>query len=185
MFEALVDLDNLVSDRHYAERMNAADHREMIKLLKEAPSNPLLVGLAAKHPVGELLATLEAQLADMENRNLGPLPVFARCKTAGRQHEYKTVYAMLCLDAHNNVTALMERHVIPVEGGSVELAPFGDGEPVVLARRLSFAMHWMLQSAEFVHGAFKTGYSVADFQQQHDVMRKALDPSPTHTNPTV
>lgn len=49
MQEALVDLDNLVHDAGYIENIEAANLKQLLKLLDSAKTNPLLAGLLEGH----------------------------------------------------------------------------------------------------------------------------------------
>ncbi len=174
LYEAVVDLDNLVRDPDYRERMEAANLVQFLKVLEASPSNPLLAGLAERHDLVALKTELSSQLEDLHSRRRGQMDFRARCEAVSRGNEYKSIYLLLCLDAHNNVTSLFDRHLSGRESGQVEVSVFGDGNPVGLATRVSMGVGWMLQSAEFVHGAFHTGYAgIAQLQKQHTDLRKA------------
>lgn len=175
MYEALVDLDLLVTDGHYFQRMDAANLAQMLRLLHQSPTNPLLAGLEQRHDIGALKNQLQAELDGLHAQKRGAMDFRARCTKANRENEYLTIYQSLCLDAHNNVTALIERHLDARESAPLAINAFGDGDPLVLARRLSFGMGWMLQSAQFAHGAFRTGCAlIGDLQREHESLRKKL-----------
>jgi len=171
MFEALIDLDNLVSDASYHERMNAANLDQFIKLLKASSVNPLLAGLDKKHDVQRVVAEFQAELDGLRARKRGQKDLRARCVDIGRENEYTSIYTLLCLDAHNNIASLVDRHVSAGEAESLRVDAFGDGNPMSLARRIHLGVGWMLQSATFVHGAFQTNYDVGDLMREHDAMR--------------
>jgi hypothetical protein len=50
MYETMVDLNNLVTDKDYHQHMEAANLVQMISLLNQS-SNPLLAGLDQQHDV--------------------------------------------------------------------------------------------------------------------------------------
>jgi hypothetical protein len=101
MFEALVDLDNLVRDPSYHERMDAANLDQFLKLLRASPTNPLMAGLDQKHDIPTITAELQAELHGLHARRRGQKDLRARCVDVGRENEYLSVYYLLCLDAHN------------------------------------------------------------------------------------
>ena len=174
LYEALVDLDNLLRDTDYRERMEADNIVQFLKVLEASPSNPLLAGLAERHDLVALKTELSSQLKDLHSRRRGQMDFRTRCEAMSRGNEYTSIYLLLCLDAHNNVSSLFDRHVSGRELGQVEVSVFGDGNPFGLASRVSMGVGWMLQSAEFVHGAFRTGYAgIAQLQKQHTDLRKA------------
>lgn len=173
MFEALVDLDNLVTDASYAERMEAANIDQFLKVVDASPTNPLMAGLERKHDLAAIAAELRTERASKP----GQMSIFDRCARVGREHQYRSVYSIFCLDAHNNVAALLDRHT---SGGetieTLRLDLFGDGNPFSLARRVFNAVGWMLESASLAHGAFRTGFLVTELLHEHDSLRAgALD----------
>jgi hypothetical protein len=171
MFEALVDLDNLVRDAGYHERMDAANLDQFLKLLRACPTNPLMAALDQKHDIPTIAAELQTELDGLRARKRGQKDLRARCVDVGREDEYLSVYTLLCLDAHNNVTALIDRHVSEGESQTLQVDAFGDSNPLNVARRVFMAIGWMLESADCAHGAFQTGYSVAELMHEHEKLR--------------
>lgn len=168
MFEALVDLDNLVSDAKYHERMDAANLNQFLKVLRDCS---VLADLRHRPDVISASQLWQAQLVGLHARKRGAKDIRARCIDVGREDEYTGIYSLLCMDAHNNVAALIERHVSEGESQRLQVDLFGDGNPLGLANRVWLAAGWMLRSAEFTHGAFKTGFSVAELQQECESFR--------------
>jgi hypothetical protein len=175
MFEALVDLDNLVSVQSYHERMDAANLTQFLKPMKGSATNPLLAGLERRHDIAAAVAQLQAELDGLLARKRGPQDLRQRCIAVGREHEYTSLYALLCLDAHNNVTALIDRHVSEGASQRLQVDAFGDTNPLGLANRVFIAVGWMLRSAEYAHGAFTTGFSVAELQRECEALRIVVD----------
>jgi hypothetical protein len=171
MFEGLVDLDNLLANADYHEHMQAADRLQHVKLWKSTATNPLLAGMERKYDIAANLAECVAELNDLKGRNRGPLHIDEKCRRANRLNEYASVYYVLCMDSHNNVTALVERHVSGSESEHLQVGAFGDGDQLVLARRVFQATGWMLESAEAIHKAFKTGYSFVPHLREIESMR--------------
>lgn len=171
MFEALVDLDNLVRDAEFHERMDAANLDQFLKLLRTCPTNPLMAGLDQKHDIPTITAEFQAELDGLRARKRGQKDLRSRCIDVGRENEYTSIYALLCLDAHNNITALIDRHVSEGESQTLQVDAFGDGNPFSLARRVFMAIGWMLESADCAHGAFQTSYSAAELMREHEALR--------------
>jgi hypothetical protein len=125
--------------------------------------------LEKKHDISAITAEFQAELDSLRARKRGKMDFRSRCIAAGRSYEYSTIYALVCLDAHNNVAALIDRHVNTDESVRAEVNAFGDGNPLGLASRVSFAIGWMLQSAQFVHGAFRSEHTgIAELQREHE-----------------
>lgn len=171
MFEALIDLDNLVRDAQFHERMDAANLDQFLKLLRTCPTNPLMAGLDQKHDIPTITAEFQAELDGLLGRKRGQKDLRSRCIDVGRKDEYTSIYTLLCLDAHNNITALIDRHVSEGESQTLQVDAFGDGNPFSLARRVFMAIGWMLESADCAHGAFQTNYSVAELMREHEALR--------------
>jgi hypothetical protein len=154
MYEALVDLDNLLHDASYVEHVEAANLKQILKLLSAAgDNNPLLQGFTDDTPA--ISQTMVARLAELKAAGKGPLGIEARCRRAGRLDEYESLYALFCLDSHNNSAALAERHIIDQANGIPLISFFQESDPLVVARRLEFGMGIVLQAARMVHGAFR------------------------------
>ncbi len=73
----------------------------------------------------------------------------------GRLGEYEGIYGLLCLDTHNNASALAERHISELADGRSVISYFGKYDPQVVIRRLDLALQWLFQSAHMIHSAFK------------------------------
>jgi len=88
MFEAIIDLDNLVSDASYHERMDAVNLVQFLKLLEVSPTNPLLAGLDRKHDIATITREYQADLAGLQARKRGQKDLRSRCIDVGRDNEY-------------------------------------------------------------------------------------------------
>lgn len=150
MYEAHVDLDNLLHDAGYVEHLTAANLKQTLKIMK---SGPLQQELQQGRKVD--FDAFTTQLAALKAKGKGPLDVWERCKLADRTDEYESLYALFCLDGHNNGSALADRHLSERADGNVVISIFGDYEPAIIARRLDFGLKFLLESAGMVHGAFK------------------------------
>jgi Family of unknown function (DUF5677) len=154
MYEALVDLDNLLQDASYVEYMEAANLKQVLKLLSAAEdNNPLLQGLTEGRP--ELSRTFAERFAELKAAGKRPLSIEARCRRAGRQNEYDSLYALFCLDSHNNSAALADRHMTDQANGVPLISFFQEPDPCVVARRLEMGMGILAQAALMLHCAFR------------------------------
>ena len=155
MYEALVDLDNLVRDPSYHQHMEIANLRQVARAIG---SNGR--GVAVDRTRGGAKVSrdaLLAELAALKKRGKKPLGLDERCVLAGRTEEYESLYADLCLDAHNNIAALTQRHVRAVgTDGHLEISVLGDPDVDAVVRHLSMGVGFLLESAQLIHGAFGT-----------------------------
>jgi hypothetical protein len=150
MYEALVDLDNLVHDASYHCRIEHANIKQTLSIMR---SGPLREAFQKDHR--EDLDQLTARLAELEDEGKASLQIWKRCRAAGRSDEYDSLYAMFCLDTHNNASALAERHLSESKDGSPLISFFGKYDPKVVASRLDFGLDFLFQGARMVHGAFQ------------------------------
>ena len=153
MYEALVDLDNLVRDPAYHEHMEAANLRQVARAI--GPSGR---GVAVDRTRGGAevdRAALPVELAALKKRGKTPLALDKRCALAGRTEEYESLYADLCLDAHNNIAALTKRHVRAVgTDGHLEISVLGDPDVAAVAKHLSMGVGFLIDSAQLIHDHF-------------------------------
>lgn len=80
----------------------------------------------------------------------------------GREKEYLTAYADLCLAAHNNVSALGGRHVVPGKGFDV----LGDGDLTKLLPYIHRASLFALETGNTFHKTFRTNVDLARLKMQ-------------------
>jgi hypothetical protein len=66
-----------------------------------------------------------------------------RFDRAGRLGQYQSLYALLCLDTHNNASALAERHLSELPDGRLHISLFGEFDPKVVARRLDIGLGFL------------------------------------------
>jgi hypothetical protein len=149
MYEALVDLDNLLRDASYVERMEAANIVQTLKIMSGGP-------LREEFQVGrkEDFEQLSARLAALEKEGKGSLSIRARCDAVGRLGEYEGIYGLFCLDTHNNASALAERHISALPNGTPLISFFGKYDPQGAIHRLDFGLQFLFQSARMIHGAY-------------------------------
>jgi hypothetical protein len=114
MFEADIDLTNLMKCRDYSKRMLASFLKEKLRLTKEAASSKLNPFLAAvrtsRNPADDLKETQD-EIDRLAAEKHGPIDIRCRAELAGKIDEYLSVYNMLCLDTHNNIRSLKDWHL--------------------------------------------------------------------------
>jgi hypothetical protein len=149
MYEALVDLDNLLHDASYVEHIQAANFKQTIKIMKSGPlRQEMQEGRKADYQ------QFVTQLAELEAKGIGPLQIRSRCDRVGRIDEYESLYGLFCLDTHNNGAALADRHLSELSDGKLQISFFGEYDQQSVARRLDFGLQFLLESARMIHGAF-------------------------------
>ncbi len=111
--EANLDFTNLANDRKYGYYLRAAEKREWIKILREAKKgeNPFLAGIALAPNLDETLSEWESELAELKQDGYRPLRQNEKFDKVNLSPVYKSVYNFLCCHSHNNLRALVSRHV--------------------------------------------------------------------------
>ena len=114
MFEADIDLINLMKSKDYPERMYASFLKEKLRLTKEVASstpNPFLTTVREKRNPMEDLNETQIKFDQLVANNNGPISIRERAESADKLNEYLSIYNMLCLDTHNNIRSLEEWHL--------------------------------------------------------------------------
>jgi hypothetical protein len=150
MYEALVDLDNLVHDARYACRIEHANIKQTLSIMRSGPLRE-----AFQKGRKEDYDQLSVRLAELEDEGKASLKIWQRCAAVGRGDEYESLYALFCLDTHNNASALAERHLSEREDGTPVMSFFGPYDPQIVVKRLDFGLQWLFASARMTHGAFE------------------------------
>jgi len=149
MYEALVDLHNLLHGASYVEHIQAANLKQTLSIMK---SGPLREFQDARKADFEQFVT---QLAELHAKGKGPLRIRSRCERAGRLDQYESLYGLFCLDTHNNASALAERHISKLPDGKVLISLFGEYDVQSVARRLDWGLQILLEAGQMIHGAFR------------------------------
>jgi hypothetical protein len=114
MWEAEIDLANMMKYPDYYKRMYATFLHQKLRLMKEAASsraNPFLATVREHRNPKKDMEETQAKLYKFKNEKNGPIQIRSRAKLAGKLNEYLSVYTMLCLDTHNNIFSLEDWHL--------------------------------------------------------------------------
>lgn len=169
MYEALVDLDNVVHDASYACRIEHANIKQMLSIMRSGPLREALQkGRKADYD------QMTARRVEIEDEGKASLKIWQRCAAVERSEEYESLYALFCLDTHNNASALAERHLSESKDGSPLISFFGKYNPKVVASRLDFGLQFLFQAARMTHGAFQVpAPDVEELAEHFERERKA------------
>jgi Family of unknown function (DUF5677) len=148
-YEAYIDLKNLRQDSSYSCRIEHANLKPLLSLMRSRP-------LRDEFQKGrkDLFDELNARRIEIEDEGKASLKIWQRCANVGRSDEYDSLHALFCLDTHNNVAALAERHVTEGDDGEAKVSFFAPYDPVRVAARLDFGLQWLLESAFMAHTGF-------------------------------
>jgi len=181
VFEAYADLRALLQDAEYYRNMYASFLEEKLRFLRnvaKSPSNPFLLGVSTGMDVNGEVADLEQEIAKYKSEGRKPLSNFARFDSGGLEHEYQSIYWLLCLESHNNMSALDDRH-IEKDGSDYHAVLFKSADPDDLLRILDSLLAVMIDSGMRVHKFLGT-----DATARYESHQKAFD-AIRHTYPKV
>jgi hypothetical protein len=148
-YEALVDLENLAVDPSYHCRI---EHANIVQTLTIMSGDPLQKDFQQGRP--ETYEELRKRQAELEDEGKASRTIKKRCRAVDRLDEYQGIYALLCLDTHNNASALAERHLSEGPDGSPVISIFGPYEPERVVMRLDFGLRWLFEAANITHQIF-------------------------------
>lgn len=123
LLEGHVDLINLLNDPDYLDCMKLAFYEDWLKLLEEGidKQNPFLVGFQANDKAVEKRRADAEALAALKAKGVKSVHIADRFERAGMTEAYRSVYKRLCMEAHNNIAALNNRHLKPLGKEDFEL----------------------------------------------------------------
>lgn len=118
--EAFVDFVSLAADRKYGYRIDAANLKEWKRVLIEAKTtdNPYLKDIAEFKDLDAAVAEHEFKLRELEEKGYHALNNFEKFDRSGQAQEYRSFYNFLCCHTHNNMRALIERHIAFIDDGA-------------------------------------------------------------------
>jgi len=152
LLEAFVDFQNLVKDPNYSQHLQAAHISEWLRLQGAATGgeNPYLASLADLPELSADQQRNRETLAELASRGYKALSHFERFVRAGMEHEYRSIYNMVCSYSHNNLRALIDRH-IEMSGDDFELVLFKREGPSELVMYVDSSLGLLLRASETMH----------------------------------
>ncbi len=111
--EAYIDFKNLHNDANYLQNIEASDTKEQLRLLKfsREENNPFLADIANIRDIDDLISHEENKLKNFRARGIHVLNTYQRFEKAEMTDEYRSIYHNICAHSHNNITALISRHI--------------------------------------------------------------------------
>ncbi|HEY6020948.1 MAG TPA: DUF5677 domain-containing protein [Candidatus Paceibacterota bacterium] len=176
LLEAYADLRANVEDSEYYKNMYAAFLKEKLRLVKKAgknQQNPYLVGLAQSLDIDTEKLHLEAEMEKYKKENRGPLESRERFEKGKLGYEFQSMYWLLCLHGHNNLSALEDRH-IEKQDGEYNVILFKEEDSEDLVRYLDTLIATLIDSTERLHKLLETTTALSYQQHQgaFDAVRK-------------
>lgn len=143
IFEALADMKNLSEDKEYLKVMVKKSHREWERFFEGAQKNEGLLKSFEKDGFD-----IEKNLEELRERRKRldqfktDSGIKKKFEKAGLEGEYNTSYNRLCSHVHNDLVALMDRHM---NGDDIEL--FRHPKPEILKVYFGMTSELLLRSA--------------------------------------
>ncbi len=153
--EAYADFSNLSKQREYGYHMRAAELQEWIRVHRAAddPENPYLKGLSDAPGRDAILSQWESELAELKEKDFRPLQQKEKFEQAGLEQLYRSVYNSLCCDSHNNIRALVSRHIdISSDESDFEIELYATMRPERLLPYVATFCRCIVNATEIVHG---------------------------------
>jgi hypothetical protein len=159
LLDALASFRCCIVDPNHFKAMYASFTKEKRRLLGSVmknADNPYLKELSKTIDVAVAIPELEKELAALKAQGYEPLSAFEEFKKAGLQAEFQSLYWQLCMHAHNNVSALEDRH-IERTGESYEVVFFKEEDAADLIRYLDAMCGIVLEATKRLHEILTTG----------------------------
>ena len=156
--EAYVDLTNLVADEHYMECLEAAYLKEWTRLLTHAAAgNPYLKNLRAADFFETMRERWGARAVELREQGVRAKQWSEKFEAAGMRGEYEAIYNDLCSSSHNNLRAILSRHVeIVSDETDFNIVLFRSYEIEDFLREMVYIVSYMMKASFLVHEYFKS-----------------------------
>jgi hypothetical protein len=157
--EAWADLDAALKDAAYVERMKATLEEQKLKHFEsivKVPKNPFHQRMSKEINIGEATKKTKEALKQYIDRGHRPLKIRQRFEAADLMEMYHGVYWHLCLQGHNNISALQQRHILKKDGDYFVL-PCPENSTIELIYYFDPLTAVLIDSATKVHAFFKSG----------------------------
>jgi len=153
--------------------MRAAELYEWIKILREAKKrqNPFFSDIAQIPNLDEVIVQWESELSELKRKQFSPLNQKQKFDKAELEPVYQSVYNFLCCHSHNNIRALVSRHIdIAADKRDFQVEYYA---PVNLDTLLPYIDSFcgiIMSSTETIHNILQS-----DATDQVDALKKELD----------
>jgi len=172
--EAYADFRASVEDSKYYMNLYASFLKEKLRLVRNADKNqqnPYLAGLVHSLDINNEKEKLQTEMDRCRKENRGPLENRDRFDKGKLEYEFQSMYWLLCLHGHNNLSALEDRH-IEKQGDDYNVVLFKEEDPEDLVRYLDTLIATLIDSTERIHKLLGTTKTLR--YQQHRVIFDAI-----------
>lgn len=174
MLEAYVDFHNLARNPTYGYVLELGHIKEWLKILHEAKAgkNEYLAAISAAPDLDARIAEWSQSKLALERKGHRSISIEQKFQRAGMEKEYRSQYNSLCCDAHNNLRALVDRH-IEMNGEGFEVVYYKAYTAEDSAVYVGTNAELLIRASQELHGFFKSAVadSVAQLRTELDVLR--------------
>lgn len=159
LLEAFASLRCCCIDPEHFKVMGAGflvQKRRLLKSALENPDNPYLKPLARASDLEKDIAEIERQTAELEEKGTKAINIYQEFKKGDLLAEYHSLYWILCMQAHNNVSALEDRH-LEKDGETYEVTMYKEENPADTVRNVDSMCGLLMDASARVHGILETG----------------------------
>ena len=174
VLEAYVDLHNLAEKSSYSYVLELEHIKQWIEILREANTgkNEYLAAIAGAPELNDQIAKWTKRKDDLEKKGFRALRIKQKFQRAGMEREYRSQYNQLCCDAHNNLRALIARHIQMNEDGLgvVYYKPYTPDDSAV---HVGTNAELLVRASQEIHAFFKSSVvlDIAKYRLELDVLR--------------
>ena len=183
IYEAEIDLNNVLRNSSYVHRLEADFMARMINVLQavhDREQASFLDVTGGKMSIRALLKQRKKELQQLKQRGFKPIKNVEKFELAGRLDEYFSAYQIVTGYSHNDISSLQQRHVRDKESNpQVVIFDHIDWSGAVNLIDLSTAL--VCGATRLVHEFFDTSFraeSVKIWEDLQELRRGARDQAP-------
>lgn len=153
LLEAYADLRASIDDPGYYKNIYASFLDEKLRFIKTFEKNPTNQYLQGAHGEIDIQAetnALKNEIQTYQSENRPPLKTWERFKHGKLIDEYQSMYWLLCLHSHNNLSALEDRH-IEKSDNDYNVVLFKEENPEDLQRYLDTVISIVVEGSVAIH----------------------------------
>jgi hypothetical protein len=175
VLEGYVDLVNLIRNARYGYCLELSYIKEWLKILDEAKAgkNEYLQEITQAPSLDAMISSWREEKRKLEAKDYKAPSVETKFKWADMEKEYRSIYNSLCCDAHNNLRALIERH-IEREPGDFSVVYYKAYTPEDSAIYVGMNAELLVRATEALHEFLKSPVKdrVRGYREELDKLRE-------------
>jgi hypothetical protein len=164
IFELDVDITNIIADSTYCAQLDLAFLLQKKRLLeatrKPNSENAYLKPIKEIRDVQSDYGEVTKEINDLKANGFTDMVIRQRAEKADKLDEYDSVYNLLCLSAHNNISEVINAHIDQESAGEAKVVIFCQKIEDYLGH-ISAVIGILLQKTQTI-GEFLGGQSIAD-----------------------